>query len=57
MQFMFYEDLAISLAKDFRSEYVRKELTQDRKIKILNEYKDTVMKAYESALIVEKKLS
>ncbi len=49
MGFIFYEDLEQSLAEDFRSEYVRHELSPERKAELLRTYGYVVAKAYDSA--------
>jgi len=49
VRFVHAEELAYALANDLRSEYVRKELSQDRKAKIFLFYGDAVKSAYRYA--------
>ena len=54
LKFIHDEQLANALADDLRSEYVRKELSQDRKAEIFRFYGAAVTSAYQNAIKVRE---
>lgn len=56
VRFIHAEELAYALANDLRSEYVQKELSQDRKAKVFLFYGEAVKSAYHYARKVVERL-